>query len=162
NGFLYLLGSGDRNPNGETMATAGAFQAQKSICTVTKLNADTGTRVWGTYYGPTGAVAQLPSGIEVNSSGIYLIGDIIDYAGGNGAYFGTPGSHQPSLAGESDIYLSKFSLDGARLWSTHFGGPGEEYSAYGVSPLAVMGNDVILTFVQYSNGNVNLATPGAY
>src|SRR5690606_21754152 len=106
--------------------------------------------------------AQLPSGIEVNSSGIYLIGDVIDYAGGNGAYFGTPGSHQPSLAGESDIYLSKFSLDGARLWSTHFGGPGEEYSAYGVSPLALMGNDVILTFVQYSNGNVNLATPGAY
>ncbi len=162
NGFLYLLGGWDRNPNGETMATAGAFQAQKSICTVTKLNADTGTRVWGTYYGPTGAVAQLPSGIEVNSSGIYLIGDIIDYAGGNGAYFGTPGSHQPSLAGESDIYLSKFSLDGARLWSTHFGGPGEEYSAYGVSPLALMGNDVILTFTQYSNGNVNLATPGAY
>ncbi len=28
--------------------------------------------------------------------------------------------------------------------------------------MALIGNDVIITFTQYSNGNVNLATPGAY
>jgi hypothetical protein len=65
--------------------------------------------------------------------------------------------------GNSDVYLTKFGHDGARIWSTYFGSPGEEFSSFSTSPLALVGNDVIITLFQFSNnGSTNLATPGSY
>jgi hypothetical protein len=159
---LYILADNDTNINSSQLATTGAFQTEKAACSITKLNALNGTRIWGTYYGPTGSVLQLPSGMITNSSGIYLIGDFQDFTGNSGSYFATAGSFQPAVAGLTDIYLSKFSHSGSRLWSTYFGSAGDEISGYNDNPIAFIGSDVILTLAQFSNGNTNLATPGAY
>ena len=159
---LYVLADGDTNPNSSQLATSGAFQTQKAVCSITKLNAFTGSRIWGTYYGPSSPVLQLPSGMVTNSSGIYLIGDFQDFTGTNGTYFSTTGSFQPTVGGFTDIYLSKFNHSGSRLWSTYFGSPGDEMSGYNDNPIDFIGNDIILTFVQFSNLSTNLATQGAY
>lgn len=159
---LYVLADNDTNPTTSQLATSGAFQTEKAACSITKLNAQNGARIWGTYYGPTSPVLQLPSGMITNSSGIYLIGDFQDFTGNNGNYFATAGSFQPTVAGLTDIYLSKFSHSGSRLWSTYFGSTGDEMSGYNDNPIDFIGNDIILTLAQFSNGNTNLATPGAY
>lgn len=162
-GNLYVLSSRDLNPSGSTMATQGSFQTAKAESSITKMNAQNGTRIWGTYYGPTDTgVMQLPSGMITNSSGVYLIGDIYDFSGNNNSYFGTPGSFQPVASGYEDIYLSKFDHNGSRLWSTYFGSPGSELSGFGGNPIDFLGNNLIVTLVQFSNQSTNLATPGSY
>ncbi|MBS1571923.1 MAG: T9SS type A sorting domain-containing protein [Bacteroidetes bacterium] len=166
-GSLYVLGANDKNPNGSVMASAGAFQTQKAYSSITKLNANTGGRTWGTYYGVpiasvTGFYSQLVSSMEVDGNGIFIKGDSWADNAPDNSYFGTVGSHQSTNAGNGDIFLSKFSHEGGRLWSTYFGSPGEEISSYTPQTMALLGNDIIITLSQFTNGSNNLATPGAF
>lgn len=164
-GSLYILGGSDLNPNGSGMASGNAFQTQKALSSITRIDANTGNRIWGTYYGPSvPTVFQSSLSMIVNDTGIYVTGDIVDYSGNSNTYFGTSGSHQPTQAGSmsTDVYISKFSHNGNRVWSTYFGGPGEEFCSFSLSTIVSLGSDIIITLVQNSNNNTNLATPGAY
>lgn len=78
-----------------------------------------GVRQWGTYYGGTGT--EKNSCIASDLSGnIYLGGEV------NSLDFIAFNAHQGSMAGLWDGFVAKFNTSGARLWSTYYGGGGED------------------------------------
>lgn len=170
NGNIYISGSADADTALTEMDTPNAFQSQKTDISLTKISATNGNRIWGTYYGPVGlSFLLLSSGFDVNETGIYIMGDVYDFAGTGNSYFGTPGSFQTvaqGAVGTSEIFLSKFNHDGGRVWSTYYGSSAEEMSAYSNHPLEVFGNHVYFCGIQQvsSNGGspANLATPNTH
>ena len=167
NHHLYLITGSDLNPAKQELATTGAFQSQKSTTVIMKLNSDYGTRVWSTYFGPTdfNEIALIGNNLVVDSDGIFILGDSMDMVGNNPSYFGTQGCYQSNLSGLSDVFLSKFNLDGQRVWSTYFGSPGEELVNHSVHSLQKNGSNLFITFTQRYSPNfnsTNLATQGAY
>lgn len=77
-------------------------------------------RVWGTYVGT--ASIESENSIAVDGAGdIYLCG-----ASNSPNGLATPGAYQMANAGTTDGFLVKFAPDGSRLWSTYFGGPGDD------------------------------------
>ena len=132
---LYFYG---QTTSHNDIASTGAFQQNieagsnsgeyknSFIASFTK----TGQRIWATYYG----IAQSPpfgqgrtpiTGIAVNETGLYVSGwDTISPDVPNVTYFGTPGSFLETkpvnAAGLAmSLYLSKFSFEGTRSWSTY-------------------------------------------
>lgn len=159
NGSLYMLTGPNTNPSLQTMATPGAHQTTLSDLSITKMNATSGTRQWGTYYGPSaGSSLVIPTGLAVNETGLYVTGT--DFNFNNSSFFGTPGSFKPAVTGDSDLFLSKFSLSGNREWSTYFGHSGSDMNESD-QVLALNGNDIYLSGNSYGTGN-NIATPGSY
>jgi hypothetical protein len=78
NNHLYLLGYWDSNPNATTLATPNAFQSQKGILSITKMDTATGNRVWGTYYGnPDNSELAFGFGFKVNQRGIFVMGIVL-------------------------------------------------------------------------------------
>ena len=164
---IFILTGSDVNPTKQELATNGTFQSQKSETAITKLNSDNGTRVLGTYYGPTTYDEMgVPCNLVVDADGIFISGYSTEMLSANSNYFGTPGSYQSSLSGGSDIFLSKFNLNGQRIWSTYFGSPGEEVMDFANNySLAKNGSNLYLTFIQTFSpliNSTNLATQGAY
>ncbi len=82
-----------------------------------------GQRLWGTYHAGYGGYTLLEGGIAIDRSGnIYLAGSTSVPED-----IGTPGAHQEMRGGGSyDTYLGKFDTTGQLLWSTYFGGSGED------------------------------------
>lgn len=76
-------------------------------------------------------------------------------------YFGTPGAHQTTNNGGRDLYISRFDLNGNRMWSSYFGGTGLDLVQGGMQALALDGDHVYITArtIGYTN---NIATPGTY
>lgn len=157
NNSLYMMISQVPQGNQLQLTTPGAFQTSQSTDVILKMNAGSGSRIWGTYYGLTNGQYQLMA-MEVNDSGIYFQGNsIID----SGNYFGTPGSFQPTKNGSVDLFLSKFSHNGERIWSTYFGTSGLDTSQGSQKPLSLAGDDIYICGVT-TGQNSNLATPSAY
>lgn len=138
------------------ISSAGAFQTSTANVAIMKLNASNGTRDWGTYYGPANNSYDI-NGLEVNETGLYIVGREV-WSSAN--YFGTAGSFKPQVTGGSDYFLSKFNLNGNRVWSTYFGSDRDEPILYG-SPIALSGDDIYVCGTITGDGN-NIATPGAY
>jgi hypothetical protein len=72
--------------------------------------------VWGTYWGGSGVEEILGSDVDQN-------GNI--YSGGKGtstSNISTSGAFQVSYVGSTDGILSKFDVNGNRIWSTYYGG----------------------------------------
>src|SRR5690606_31717922 len=67
----------------------------------------------------------------------------------------TPGSHQPLPGGQGDAFLAAFDTSGQRLWTTWFGGAGED-GAYGV---AAANGHVHIT--GWTESTTSISTPGA-
>lgn len=78
-------------------------------------------RQWGTYFGGT----KSDIGTSVVESGNHVI---IAGATGSTSLIATTGSHQTTMGGVSDAFLSKFSDSGALVWSTYYGGSDIEYA----------------------------------
>lgn len=80
-----------------------------------------GIRQWSTYYGGSGS--EHFNGIAVDLNGNLLgVGISASTTG-----IATIGAHQASMAGGGDAFLVKFNPNGIRLWSTYYGGIGNEY-----------------------------------
>lgn len=76
-----------------------------------------GQIIWGTNYVANNSLFLLFfSGICINSSGIYVSGKTPDFSG----FYATLGCHQSQNNGGVDLFLTKFSLDCNRLWSTYY------------------------------------------
>ncbi len=105
------------------MASDGAFQTGFIGGTATDLITkftDSGQRVWATYYGINQSAVR---GITLGSDGIYLGGlsrDCPPYGTYN-SYFGTNGALQETPLICQTQFLTKFSFDGERMWSTYYG-----------------------------------------
>lgn len=86
-------------------------------------------RLWGTYYGGTGADIAYHTTRD-NSSNIYICGQTSSANGAN--LIATAGAYQVVMGGTSDAFVAKFTSGGVRLWGTYYGGTGIEI-AYSVS-----------------------------
>lgn len=156
-GFIYFVTRTDKLD----AATTGTFQTeigQANNDLVSKFSAD-GERIWATYYG-------------IHKSSIYSIalgdGDNVLYLGGDAydcppygsfnTYFGTIGSHQPEPRNCRNIFVSKFSINGNRIWSTYYGNHSGGF----------MGKNAIVNFGEsvYFSGmthfSADITTPGSY
>ena len=74
-------------------------------------------RIWGTYYG--GELEDIGKCLAADWNGyVYLCGETKSYTG-----IATEGAHQEEFAeGHKDVFVTKFDLNGNRLWSTYIGG----------------------------------------
>ncbi|NDC40651.1 MAG: hypothetical protein EBZ77_03735, partial [Chitinophagia bacterium] len=80
----------------------------------------TGTRVWSTYVGGTGA--DEIDGIVIDGSGNVTFTGQTSSAGG----IATSGASQAILGGTLDAFVMSYSSTGSRRWGTYFGGSGDD------------------------------------
>jgi len=118
-GNVYLTGS---SWFGFNITTVGSYQYDNAgdfDAFLAKFD-ESGNRLWGTYFG--GSNSENGSGLACDASNRVYI------SGYTGSYLGiaTAGCHQPASSGAGDNFLARFDTDGNRIWSTFYGGPGNE------------------------------------
>jgi hypothetical protein len=141
------------------IATKGAYQTSISgglanyDVFVAGFNSN-GVPVWATYYG--GDTSDVGVGMAIDKSGnLYVTGFTVSLSG-----IASSGAYQTKLSGNgstNDAFLAKFSNTGAMLWSTYFGGSGNE-NGYSIT-VDAGGNPVIFGT---TSGGTGLTTSGAY
>lgn len=158
---VYLGIVSEPSTNQISIPTAGAFQTTKSHFSLMKMSAANGTRLWGTYYANPTGINSVRS-FDVNETGVYILGDHKYEANNpNPSYYGTTGSHQPQIAGNHDLFLSKFNHSGSRIWSTYIGGTGTEIAQASVQPLALSENNIYICGQIWGAGSI-ISTPNVY
>lgn len=116
---IYVVGSTTSTNN---IASSGAYQEQLGGLSdgfIMKFNNE-GVFQWGTYFGGSER-DEIHSVIVDRYSNIYVTGWTESNNG-----ISTQGSFQPTHGGGKDVFLAKFDSTGTLLWSTYFGGPGDE------------------------------------
>lgn len=121
---------------------------------------DSGQRVWATYYGIN---KSRIGGIALSPTGLFVTGvsrDCLAFGPAN-TYFATPGCHKPD-GNCSDVFLSKFSLDGNRVWSTYYGATSNESQVN--NSVMVLDDFVYITAAcsDYITSSASVATPGSF
>ncbi|HMW96068.1 MAG TPA: Ig-like domain-containing protein [Flavobacteriales bacterium] len=92
-----------------------------------RFNPNTGSRLWGTYFG--GEKADQVFGCDVAPDGNVYI------AGGTSSTSGIAANGYDGTVDGYDAYMAKFGADGALLWGTYYGGSGgDQANACGVAP----------------------------
>lgn len=168
-GDIFLYG---KTKNTTGIATTGSFQenvtlAQNSTINFISKYSINGIRDWSTYYG-TGAVNSFSdiTGVTSNDTGIFIAGTVTDYTANT--YFSTPGAFQPMNGGNNqtgpDLFLSKFSDQGDRIWGTYFGGLNVDrsYSSNASSKRSVAATRDFVFIAGISNSVNTLSTPGVF
>jgi hypothetical protein len=137
------------------IATPGAhktFLAGSRDALLARFDADGGL-TWATYFG--GSDDDQRGSVAVDPYGNFLLVGITNSMGA----IATQGAYQSALAGEYDLFLAKFGPDGARLWSTYYGGPALE-SSNTTGNLAVHGPDIYIA--GKTKSLTGLTTPDAF
>lgn len=114
-GNIYLSGICYSNP---AFATSGAFLTEENHSYIAQFNASGGLN-WSTYYGGTEGITVI-NDISVQNGLLAVVGfsDSPDLS--------TTNSHQETLGGNYDGFLTLFSSNGTRSWSTYYGGSARE------------------------------------
>ena len=160
NQALYIVSGEDLDPALPQLATPSTWQTMPGQSQgLTAINAQTGTRNWGTYLGSPAITEQgTVTSVKANAGGVYLFGISYDFTGNSG-YYATPGAHKTQVTGTADYFLAKLSLTGTRVWGTYFGSDGMEFG----SPLGFALTDQALFFAGSTfGGGSNIATPGSH
>ena len=116
---FYGAGTAHSSTN---IATTGAYQSTWSTIgnlMLVKFNQD-GQRQWGTYYHTQSAT---PIELVIDDQGyIFMAGYSL-----TALNIGTPGAHQDFHGGDfNDAFIIKFTPDGFPIWSTMYGGNGND------------------------------------
>jgi hypothetical protein len=152
NGEAYLIGATE---SPDFPVTAGAAQTTFgggfSDVVLTKFDA-TGNVVYSTYWG--GAVGgEYPfAGIEVENGEVYIGGNTT-----SNDFPVTAGAAQPTFGGYFDLFLTKFDATGSVVYSTYWGGSGEDRFP---AQLLVENGEAYLGAGRVRSGNFPV-TPGA-
>jgi gliding motility-associated-like protein len=152
NGNVYTCGT---TQSVLSLATVGAYQSQindsLSDAFLMKFN-QYGFCQWATYFG--GNTIDLGMDVQVDTlNNVYLYGTTF-----SDTNIASLDAFQDTLLGVSDVFLAKFTKQGELLWSTYYGGAGEE-SASKLS-LDFKGNVYITGTTQ--NSPSELATIGVH
>lgn len=159
NQTLYIVNNYDLDPSIPQFATPNTWQTMPgSSQALTALNAQNGTRNWGTYLGsPAITEYGTVTSVKANAGGVYLYGLSYDYDGDG--YYATPGAYKTQVTGTADYFLTKLSLTGTRVWGTYFGSDGLELG----NPLGIALTDQAVFFAGSTyGGGSNIATPGSH
>lgn len=154
NGNLFVLGF----TNSDTMATQGTFQTTRNNNNTYLISSFTnsGNRNWASYYGINDSSIR---SIGLNDSGLYVYGQTDDASPFlPNTYFATTDCHQSVPGDYRDAFLSKFTFDGQRIWSTYYGGLFLEWNLK--NNLICSSNAVYIT--GRSSSSSNIATAGAF
>ena len=118
----------------------------------------TGNRIWATYYGIYWSFM-----IKANENGVYLTSMTQDCPpnGIYNTYYGTTGAYQPIPASCRDIVLTKFDIEGQRVWSTYYGGSSVE-GFTGKNTIDLRGDTIYFTGNAVNYNNQEIATTGSY
>ena len=145
---VYLAGY-TSSPSG--IATATAFQSTLTGSTdgfVAKFDS-TGTLLWSTYIG--GTENDFLLGLSYGDSAVHVCGQTYS------ADFPVDGSFaQNALNGDNDGFITRLDPDGNLIWSSYFGGEGEDV----VSSIRVFNNNLYYTGT--TNSETNIATIDSY
>ncbi len=143
NGKVYVIG-GTWSTDFPTLNPGGGYYFDGTLNSgdafILRFN-NSGVLEWATYYGGSGDEANTQHSITTDGSGIYIVGnttstDFPTYNPGGGAYY------QSSLSGGRDAFISVFN-NGQVLWSTYFGGSGDECYNFNCH-LAIAGNNLFV------------------
>ncbi len=159
-GFVYFAGTTSSSGLGYGTVYQGSF-AGASDNIIVKFNPVDGTRIWATYFGGSGSEGATGSEYETciacdSKNNLFLCGNTKSSSGisfGSGIY---QGSLNTAVANRCDGYLAKFTINGAGVWATYLGGPGNDKArkiAFDASGNVYVGGDAD------SNG---LGTSGTY
>jgi hypothetical protein len=152
--------------SGDSIASVGAHQTVKSDTNdafIVKFS-NSGTRLWGTYYG--GNNDDLSNSICIDHQNNVIIGGSTQSSNG----ISTPGSFQSNYIGstlwniQGDAFLAKFNSNGVRIWGTYYGGnEGDQIIdvTSNQSGIYIVGNTLSSSGLATSNGfQTNLAASG--
>lgn len=136
------------------ISTAGAFQPNyggQDDVIFAKFNTN-GQLLWATYFGDSG----FDTGLQVESDATGNI-TISGWTSSN-VNIASPGAYQTVYGGNTaDTFLAVFRSNGSRLWSTYYGGSGDDY---GDALLVTPAGDIYLS--GSTNSANNIATPAAF
>ena len=122
NGNFYVCGITSTN-TGNTIATSGSYQSiyggGATDAFIAKFD-PSGARIWATYYGGSDYDFGWATTAD-HSGGVYLAGETASASG-----IATVGSFQSTIGGLTDGFLAKFDINGILVWSTYYGGSGED------------------------------------
>ncbi len=147
------------------IATSGVYQTTLEgwmDAFVTKFDAS-GTRLWSTYLGQAGAYTYAKC-LAVSPGGDVVVAGNTTDPSPSPVTITTAGAHQPAFGGWTyDGFIARFDNSGARIWSTYYGGWGDE-EIYGVA-LDVNSNVIVTGTATTNSGNSGtsvIATSGVY
>jgi hypothetical protein len=161
-GNLYIAGfvDGRLNTNFPEFTTASSYQPAygggDSDGFLAKFDAE-GNLIWATYFG--GDQDDKMRGLEIDGQdNLYILGWTFSESN-----IATPGSYQSAYGGNGDYFLTKFNSTGALIWSTYFGGSGEDYEYSFTVPTAKISFDGDQSlYISGTASSENLATPGVF
>lgn len=170
-GSVYVSGimglyDGENYYSTDYYSTPGCFQNFETnliASYLSKFSTD-GLRLWSTYYGTAGDYSNRTEIVNFSIAGqsIYLTGQTNSLYG-----ISTVGCHQFEKGGEPydpnwtieeesfDGFLTKFNLDGDRVWGTYFGGDKNDYT----SDMSVQNEMIYISGTTRSENNIASATP---
>lgn len=150
-GNVYLAGATNST---SLVATPASFQMTygggNSDAFLAKFDSS-GTLNWATYLG--GANDDQGYGCATDLSGNICVFGITNSPSG----IASPICWQSNLSGFNDAFLAKFNSTGTRIWSTYYGGPGDEY-AYACTTDS-SGN---IYLGGQTSSDSNIASPGSF
>jgi len=152
NNYIYSIGNTASLTN---VATAGVYQSTIGgfhDIIMAKLH-NNGTMQWTTYYG--GSNDDYGYSIKTDTYGnIIMCGSTMSTTN-----IATAGTQQTALAGGIDGCIARFDGNGARLWSSYYGGTGDDW-LYDV--VVDMYNASIYYLAGTTQSSSGIATAGAY
>jgi PKD repeat protein len=158
-GNIYISGFTETDTG---LATSGAFQTRKiglsDDAFIAKFSTS-GKRIWSTYFGYQG----YSNGICTDKNGnVAIIGECVVTDSRFYKYIASSGAYQTNYGGgATDAFIAKFSSSGNRLWSTFWGGEGQEYGN-GITADSA-GNLITIGYAVDTSSKYDvLATSGAY
>lgn len=107
-----------------------------------------GDYLWSTYYGTTGTEEDPKINCDFHGN-FYILGTT------DTDTISTPGAYQEYLAGEKDVFISKFSNNCQRLWSTYLGGTMDDIGT------SIETSDSVFYITGYTQSD-SLGTVGAH
>ena len=156
NGYLYIAGT---TASASGISTPGSFQPNwigglGGLDGYLACFNPAGQRLWGTYYGGNGydvcvSVAADTSG-NAYISGFTSSPNIIASAG----------SYQSVYAGNTDVFLARFSPDGTRRWGTYYGAT--DHDSTDVSGLIAVDDSSHVYLTGFTNSTSGIATTNSY
>ncbi|MFN5006556.1 MAG: T9SS type A sorting domain-containing protein [Ignavibacteria bacterium] len=108
-------------------------------------------RLWGTYFG--GSANDVIMSSHVSSDSCFLITG----KSSSSTQIATNGSYQINIGGNVDAFLSKFTNAGSLVWSTYYGGTGDDI---GWSVLCDNSSNIFVS--GETNSNSGITTSGAH
>ncbi len=155
NGDVYMTG-GTTSTNSAVMTTpgcqqpnytGGAMNVQDAF--LAKFNTQ-GQRLWSTYFGEVGTEITYAITADFQND-VYIVGMT---GSTTNTYVASSAAHQSTNGGGYDAFLAKYNSAGTKLWSTFYGGSGDEY---GVGCITDPSGNVYMGGITSSSTNIATA-----